>query len=54
VAVAAVRLGLSSAFIGKVGEDPFGRRLAGTLGERFLSGAAAKKLDKSKPYDTVK
>jgi len=33
VAVAAARLGVSSAFIGKVGEDPFGRRLAAVLAE---------------------
>lgn len=31
VAVAAVRLGAASAFIGKVGDDPFGRHLAATL-----------------------
>jgi fructokinase len=31
VAVGLVRLGASSAFIGKVGEDPFGHFLAGTL-----------------------
>jgi fructokinase len=33
VAVAAARLGVSSAFIGKVGEDPFGHRLAAVLAE---------------------
>jgi fructokinase len=31
VAVAASRLGVPSAFIGKVGDDPFGRRLAAAL-----------------------
>jgi fructokinase len=31
VAVAAVRLGAQSAFIGKVGDDPFGHHLAGVL-----------------------
>jgi fructokinase len=31
VAVAAARLGLSAGFIGQVGEDPFGRYLAGVL-----------------------
>ncbi len=34
VAVAASRLGAPSAFIGKVGDDPFGRRLASVLNER--------------------
>ncbi len=33
VAVAAARLGLTSAFIGKVGDDPFGRHLAGVLAQ---------------------
>jgi fructokinase len=33
VAVAAARLGVPSAFIGKVGDDPFGRRLASVLKE---------------------
>jgi len=33
VAVAAARLGVPSAFIGKVGDDPFGRRLASVLGK---------------------
>jgi len=33
VAVAAARLGCRSAFIGKVGDDPFGRRLAAVLAE---------------------
>jgi fructokinase len=33
VAVAAARLGAPSAFIGKVGDDPFGRRLASVLNE---------------------
>jgi fructokinase len=33
VAVAAARLGVPSAFIGKVGADPFGRRLEGVLEE---------------------
>jgi fructokinase len=32
-AVAAARLGAESAFIGKVGDDPFGRRLAAVLSE---------------------
>ena len=31
VAVAVAKLGATSAFIGKVGEDPFGRRLEGVL-----------------------
>jgi len=33
VAVAAAKLGRKSAFIGKVGDDPFGRRLAAALSE---------------------
>jgi fructokinase len=33
VAVAASRLGTASAFIGKVGDDPFGRKLASVLAE---------------------
>ena len=40
VAVGLVRLGASSAFIGKVGEDPFGRFLAATLAAEGVEVAA--------------
>lgn len=47
VAVAVSRLGLSSAFIGQVGKDPFGEYLAGVLAQNGVDVSGLKFTDKA-------